>query len=346
MSNNTTTKQIIASMLTENTGRALCDSGGYPKYDKSGHYVGSTYGYGRAFERNQDVDFEKLPSTTTRFSVRVGRLEIEMEHNVYHWLAQRCEIDTKLDAIFHGEFLKENDPENSKNWLELMDAFPDWVAQWVTWDYDVTSADQEESCDDVYFEVGGVYGEGKPFCVNTYNNEDMLSQVIRYVYFTWDKEEYVVLQIHGGADVRGGYSTPHVFKCGEYNETAILDNAKGHVFCTGKDHHPAALKINEFQESQLALPGVNASRIDFDNCNATWYTDDSCNFYSDGCCGSSHTNLEDMEAIDLAIEEEDAGDEVDDSDGPKPGDWRPGVVCVLDHVAYCPKCGARLMGTD
>ncbi|MCK9567466.1 hypothetical protein M0R72_00790 [Candidatus Pacearchaeota archaeon] len=189
----------------------------------------------------------------------------------------------------------------------------------------------------------GIYNEGEPMTVNTYNGEDMLSQVLLYTYFTWNNEAYIVLQIHGGADVRGGYTKPRVFRadgCGD--ETEIFDNAKGHIFCTGKDHHPAALKRKEFQESQLALPDIHVETINFDDCNANWYTDDSCNFYPDGCCGSKYVNLEDEPCVDLQKEIDEHEGEVLEVGALVPGGWRPGVVCVLDGKAYCPKCGALL----
>ena len=44
---------VIASMLVENTGRNMLDSGGTPQYDADGNYIGSNEGYGRAYERNQ-----------------------------------------------------------------------------------------------------------------------------------------------------------------------------------------------------------------------------------------------------------------------------------------------------
>jgi hypothetical protein len=49
--------------------------------------------------------------------------------------------------------------------------------------------------------------------INTYNGESMLDQVMQYVYFTCpDTDEQIVLvSVHGGCDVRGGYAKPHAF---------------------------------------------------------------------------------------------------------------------------------------
>ena len=60
--------------------------------------------------------------------------------------------------------------------------------------------------------VTGLYGEGSPIEVNTYNGEDLLSQVIQFTLFRIDFTDYVALQIHGGCDVRGGYTAPRIFE--------------------------------------------------------------------------------------------------------------------------------------
>ena len=57
----------------------------------------------------------------------------------------------------------------------------------------------------------------QPDTANSYNWDNYLSQVIQYVSFEYQSRWFVLLQIHGGADVRGGYTRPQVFEmCGEY----------------------------------------------------------------------------------------------------------------------------------
>jgi hypothetical protein len=328
------TKALIASMLTENVGRALCDSGGTPQY-KDGKYAGSSCGYGRNFERNQGRKFEDEPSSVVRFRVLGGHLSIELEHNVYHWLAERCEVDAKLDKIFHGPYHKEVDKDNDRHWIELMEEFPAWVSTRVVPGTYSTAKKQRKGTE--YAEAGGIYGEDGPLLVNTYNEDNLLSQTLQFVYFTWNRDEYVVLQVHGGCDVRGGYTAPHVFSCGSRCETDILEYAQGSVYCTGQDHLPEALAIKEQQEAQLGLPGVQPPTIDFENCDASWYTDDGCHLYDHGACGADCTNLEDLPVVDLDAEPEEGE--------PAPG-WKPGVLCVKDGKGYCPSCGARLAASS
>ena len=314
----TTTQEILAGMLTENVGSHFLDSGGTPKFDENGKYIGSEHGYGRHVERNQGVDFEKIPSSTVHFSIYNNRLEIELEHNTYHWLEARCELSSELDDLFHGKFLEEVDADDDKNWLELMEAFPEWLAE-----------QEDEDGERIYGDARGIYGEGEPLVINTYNHESLLSQVIQFVYFTNGSGEFVALQIHGGADVRGGYSKPRIFSVGNRSELDVFDDCQGTIYCTGKDHHPTALARKEFQEAQAALPGVEVEIIDFDSSgNHYWTTDDGCHFYDQGCCGGGHTNLEKMDVRNI---------------DPEYGeDWEPGIVCVLDGIGYCPICGAKL----
>jgi len=52
------TSVTIAAMLVEKVGRSFLDSGGTPKYDANGKYIGSDHGYGRAYERNTGRDFD------------------------------------------------------------------------------------------------------------------------------------------------------------------------------------------------------------------------------------------------------------------------------------------------
>ncbi len=47
---------------------------------------------------------------------------------------------------------------------------------------------------------------------NTYNCENVLSEVLQYIIFCSNERYFIILQIHRGCDVRGGYSTPQIFE--------------------------------------------------------------------------------------------------------------------------------------
>lgn len=221
----TQTQRILKEMLTENTGTHMLDSGG---------------AYGRNWERNQSVDLDSQPASTVEFSFSTNGNgkdynEIMVSHNVYHWLDERLEYDRALDSAFRV-YCEEHQDESP---YYLMEPFA------------------------VKLGGKGIYGEGDPIMVNTYNGEDLLSQVLQYCYFEIDGTAYVLLQIHGGCDVRGGYTDPRVFKAFE-DGLGVFANADAVISC--------------------------------DNCDANWSTDDSCHWYYDG--GTGNTELQEYDFTD------------------------------------------------
>lgn len=179
------TEDVLADMLTENTGSHFLDSGG---------------AYGRNWQANKDLDVETLKA---RPLVRVELDGDELQDltiELFHFLNECLEYDEEMDNRLSA--LAEEMPDNAA-WSIVIQAFTDELE-----------------------DATGLYGEGKPFTVNTYNGEDALSQIIQYTFFTLDDEEYVLLQIHGGCDARGGYTRPRVFRHYDGGCWTILDNAR------------------------------------------------------------------------------------------------------------------------
>jgi len=167
------------------------------------HFLDSGDYYGRHWEANQGRQFENEPEAW--IEIWDGQPLVTL--NVYWFLVRALEYDPAMDQAFH-EFAQL--PENRElPWLEVMEAFPAWITDNPT----------------------GPYGSGKPMTVNTYNGEDLLSQVIQYVYFEIDNQGYVILQIHNGCDVRGGYTKPHVFRCDIDDYPSIFDNCRAAIWC-------------------------------------------------------------------------------------------------------------------
>ena len=273
----TQTEQVIASMLTENTGRHFLDSGG---------------AYGRHWEQNQERDFSKEERCTLDGSYA----EISVTHNVYHWLVDRLEYNEELDNEFR-QWAEETEERRENHWLALM----------------------EEWCDDLKergHPITSMHGDDSRSCmiVNTYNGEDLLSQTLQYAYFELDGESYILLQIHGGCDVRGGYTSPHVFEvngpaCMEGTE--IFDNARAALFCNGVEKNP----------NQTEIPGCEAV-----DCELSWYTDDGHSWYS---------NDQNPDLGDYPTTKESDGEE-----------WTTGHVHFTESgVILCPGCGGKL-GAD
>lgn len=327
------TKEVLQGMFVENTGRHFMDSGD---------------AYGRHWQRNQGVDFESTPAATLRFKAYNGRLYISFTLDAYHWLSERLSYSEELDKLFHGRFRKEVDAKDDKSWLELMEEFPEWLSKLANdgipdegldedAEVDSDSDEDDDSDEDADFELrfgefGGIYGDGNPITVNTYNGEDALSQTLQYTLFSGYAGDFVALQVHGGADVRGGYTKPRVFEFGHMSELDILDNARGGIYCTGEDYLPGVLSLKEAQEKQLLIPGVEVTKIDFDSSNHNWSTDDAgYSWYYQGSCGwGAGIQLEKYEVVDLDDEEE--------AETP----WEPGKLFIKDGSGFCPHCGAKL----
>ena len=167
------------------------------------HFLDSGFCYGRNWERNQGRDFAAESEGTLEFGNHKGVLEIDLMLSVYHFLKTRLEFNPDLDRRYRAYVEQEDE------------------------DLGISSAETfAESIDG-----RGIYGDGSPMTINTHNGEDLLSQILQYVYWTDEDGAHVLLQIHGGCDMRGGYTDPVAFDVEE--ETSIFDNARASIYCDG-----------------------------------------------------------------------------------------------------------------
>ena len=263
----------LAEMLTENTGRSILDSGDY---------------YGRHWETNQGADFEAQPEGRLEFWIpggeRNGELDILPTVNVYHFLKDRLEYNPELDQRYRQYVEREA--------LRL----------------DLPSAEAFVATLDG---AAGIYGDDSgPVTVNTYNGEDLLSQILQYVYWSDDDGAHVMLQIHGGCDARGGYTNPVAFDVADYDGTSIFDNARASIYC--------------------------------DDCGKHWDTDDGYHWEADGC----GDGLKDYPATDQRPdypERPDPAQQLLPIDLPERPEPNTGVVWVDDQRnGHCPCCGGVL----
>lgn len=143
------------------------------------HLLDSGGAYGRNWQRNQALDFMSEPSATLEIKKYGERTEISVSINLFYFLSRALEYDAetqnKLDRY------SDENPE-----LYGTELIKDFVKS-----------------------AGGIQTGSD----NSYNSENMLSQ--DFQYFLWDssKDRYirVFIQVHGGCDIRGGYSNPKCF---------------------------------------------------------------------------------------------------------------------------------------
>tara|TARA_R110002096_G_scaffold370477_1_gene563950 strand:+ start:151 stop:852 length:702 start_codon:yes stop_codon:yes gene_type:complete len=143
---------------------------------------------GRMWQRNANKclqDFENEPAETYQYCSKYN--EIYRTVSVYHFLTNDLEIN---DICFEFNNLNTN-PED---W-DVAEVYGVSVA---AWDYLTEFNDVEVSRS-----------------WNSYNGESDLSQILQGANLTINDEEYILIQIHGGSDARGGYTDAKLFKCGD-----------------------------------------------------------------------------------------------------------------------------------
>lgn len=204
------TVEAILAQLTENTGRHFLDSGG---------------AYGRNWERNQRREFDKEPAVSVQWSCWNGQLELEATVSLYHWMVHNLELDERLQKMMNA--YTELNPE--ANWFEVAEGFADLLAETT--------------------------GFGKGRVINTYNDPDNcdLSQTIQYIEMSAEGGNdfydvtHLILQVHGGCDVRGGYSSPRIYKCSEEYH-ALFDTMRvDSMWTDGREKDKLQLALDAFE---------------------------------------------------------------------------------------------------
>ena len=177
--NFTQTQREIYAMLIENTGKHMGDSGS---------------AYGRHWQRNQSKtieDFFNEPEQKITYDSRYKGFE-------------------RIVSVFH--YLSELDID------EICEKFNDINRDADNWEGDFygVSKEAQEYLVSLYYEYdyeidSNPYGKDSS-TFNTYNIDCDLSQTLQGSWITINEEMYLMLQIHGGCDVRGGYTNARLFK--------------------------------------------------------------------------------------------------------------------------------------
>lgn len=199
----TQVQRLIYRMLQENTGIHFLDSG---------------FANGRGWQRNAKktiTDFMNEPEEQFFADIREAterheaRVDINRRVSVFHYMS-----GLELDGICE-KFNRRNN--NAKDWEGGDDKV--YGVSKRAWDWLEETTELEVK-----------------YATNTYNYDCDLSQTLQYTYLEIFDEGYFLVQIHNGADARGGYTDAKLFKsnpwsCGfheylfEYkSESEIIDD--------------------------------------------------------------------------------------------------------------------------
>lgn len=313
------TEEVIAEMLTENTGCHFLDSGGSSgrAWQRNCAAVEAAQLTPAEFFKTQPKSYFGWPRVHPHPNHRKPddklTAELWVTHDVFHWLSAAVEYDDEIDRLF-DIFAGLSDED--AYWMQLSEEFPEWYSQLLARVKAMDEEDGDDSgADDYYQAPGGIYGDSSgPILEYTYNVENCLSQDIQFVYWTIDGDEFALVQIHNGADARGGLTKPRGFR------TAIDSDPPGFF-----DFHRFG--------------------IGCDKCCAMWSGDESCG-YQNGADYRELPSLDEYEAME-STDETDAvwrafhtgllaewcgerGKIVIEKRGQYPTD---------DTSVYCPECG-------
>ena len=149
------------------------------------HLLDSGGAYGYHYQQNQKVkDWDSIPLYTFD--------EYGIQINVYPFLKQHLSI-SDVSCLFNNRLKKLMGKSEEDYYSDMHDFI-----------------EQQK--------LSVVCG------VNTYNGESMLSQVLQYLIFEFNGDHFIILQIHNGCDVRGGYTVPYVFVLNDYENFLCCDN--------------------------------------------------------------------------------------------------------------------------
>lgn len=149
------------------------------------HFLDSGGAYGRNWERNQKRNFLSEPGVTVDcYNGSISGIYISLFRYLDKFLGVTAESEHLNKEL--KKALKKG-YEADKYELEIMEDFVALMDNGEGYNTNINA-------------------------VNTYNYETVLSQNIQYCTFQTDNGTFIALQVHGGCDARGGYTTPQIFE--------------------------------------------------------------------------------------------------------------------------------------
>lgn len=196
------------------------------------HFLDSGGNSGRMWQRNQNKVFKNEP--------RVTLDDYGATVSTFHYLSEILELDNVTRKV--NSFITKN----KLHWV-------DEVAEEI----------EEKDLFDV---------EKFHDTINTYNHENNLSQVLQFKTFKlYNDDVYVLLQIHGGADVRGGYTDTKCFKLKGYltGNVDLYGSVNDKYFSSSYNGYSLTFD-DTYEEVNLDTLNFDEVSIDFSIIEATY----------------------------------------------------------------------------
>lgn len=200
------------------------------------HLLDSGGKEGRLWQRNQGKIFDDEKRVELEFYDGIFEYEIV---STYHYLSEVLD-NTEISEQF-TDLLRDKDSH--------------WVQEGI------------EFIKDEGYDIDNVRE-----VVNTYNGENNLSQILLFSTFTYNEEAYVLLQIHGGADVRGGYTNARCFKLEGYltGQVDVYGSVNGENVENTYNGHSITKESGE----EIEIKEADEFYLDFHVMNETYMYDE------------------------------------------------------------------------
>lgn len=279
------TQLVLKEMFCENTGSHFLDSGGY-----------GGRGYDRANAvKDQDWMKQKPAIAVVDNYSRDDSYTVYVLKNAYLFLCENLEYDLEMDQRFHKFSQSEEEFEfvhYDKHKISLIYSDPNKIPHHKNTitnkriEHFTPKGKSYYNCMKAWkdlisqapFEDLEDFEDLKGW--NTCNGESCLNKTLQWEMFNLNSGKYsgayIILQIHNGADVRGGYSTPHVFKFDDEQFWCSLDDLTG--------------KCPNHNYREKGVPGIQVNLeneptkdpvIDLDHVDC--YSDDTGNHWYANC---------------------------------------------------------------
>ena len=198
------------------------------------HFLDSGGNNGRMWQRNQNKVFKNEP--------RVVIDEYGETVSVFHYLNEILELDNVTRKV--NSFITKK----KLHWVDEV-------------------AEEIDFSDFMYHEIEKFHDT-----YNTYNGNSNLSQTLLFKTFKmYNDDIYVLLQIHGGADVRGGYTDTKCFKLKGYltGQVDVFGSVNGKDFSNTYNGYSLTWKDTD-EEVNLSEIDLNEVSADFYVCEETY----------------------------------------------------------------------------